>query len=108
MGKQKPIELMRCYFGTSDGNTCGNCCNMRTVQYNSRRLRKCVAYGGFHSSKADWVKRWPACGLYGKLVSQQMVSDTAKQIFSRIGIRKEQEIDSQIDGQMRLEALHEN
>ncbi len=98
--KQKPIELMRYYFGESVGNTCGTCCNIRTVQYNSKRLRKCVAYGGFHSSKADWAKSWPACGLYGKPVPQQMVSDTAKQIFSRIGARKD---DSRlIEGQILL------
>lgn len=101
--KQKPIELMHYSFGASAGNQCGACCNLREYQYNSRRVRKCTAYGGLHSSKADWAKRWPACGLYGKLVPQQMVSDTAKQIFSRIGVSKD---DSRpIEGQIELEAL---
>lgn len=104
MAKQKPIELMLCYFGESTGNACGTCCNLRTVQYNSKRLRKCLAYGGLHSSKADWAMRWPACGLYGKPVPQQMVSDTAKQIFVRNGIRKDER--RPIEGQIGLEALY--
>ena len=59
MAKQKPIELMHCYYDTSDGNTCGTCCNLREFRYNSKRLRKCIAYGGLHSSKADWANRCP-------------------------------------------------
>ena len=104
--KQKPIELMHCYFGESEGTTCGTCCNLRTMQYNSKRLRKCLAYGGLHSSKADWAMRWTACGLHGKPVPQQMISDTAKRTFARIGIYRDDT--TQLDGQMRLEALNEN
>lgn len=89
-------------FGKSKGDACGTCCNLWEVQYNDRRLRKCVAYGGFHSRKADWAKRWPACGLYGKPVYTQMVSNVAKQTFSRIGIRHNT---IQLDGQMEMEAL---
>ena len=54
-------------------------------------------------TKADWAKRWPACGLYGKPVHQQTVSDTAKQIFARIGIAKED--NSPIEGQISMEAI---
>ena len=95
--KQKPIELMHCYFGEKGGmDCCGTCCNLRVYQYNTKKVRKCVAYGGLHSSRADWAKKWSACGLYGKPVPQQMVSDTAKQIFARIGVRKD---DGPIEGQ---------
>ena len=100
--KQKPIELMHYFFGKSKEGACGTCCNLREVQYNDRRFRKCVAYGGFHSSKADWAKRWPACGLYGKPVYTQMVSNVAKQTFSRIGIHHDT---IPLDSQMEMEAL---
>ena len=101
--KQKPIELMHCYFGEKTGmDCCGTCCNLRVYQYNSKKVRKCIAYGGLHSTKADWAKRWSACGLYGKPVQQQMVSDTAKQIFARIGVGKED--NSPIEGQISMEA----
>lgn len=102
--KQKPIELMHCYFGEKTGmDCCGTCCNLRVYQYNSKKVRKCIAYGGLHSTKADWAKRWSACGLYGKPVQQQMVSDTAKQIFARIGVVKED--NSPVKGQISMEVL---
>ena len=105
MAKQKPIELMHYSFGVSDGNTCGTCCNLRIVQYNDKGFRKCAAYGGFHSNKADWAMRWEVCGLYSKPVSYQMISDTAKRTFARIGIYREDT--TQLDGQMRLEVPYE-
>lgn len=105
--KQKPIELMHYYFGEKGGmDCCGTCCNLRVYQYNSKKVRKCVAYGGLHSSKADWAKSWAACGLYGKEVHQQMISNSAKQIFVRIGICRED--NSPIEGQMGLEVLNAN
>lgn len=104
--KQKPIELMHYFFGKSKEGACGTCCNLRVYQYNSKKVRKCVAYGGLHSSKADWAKSWAACGLYGKEVHQQMISNSAKQIFVRIGICRED--NSPIEGQMGLEALNAN
>ena len=103
--KQKPFELMRLYFGEKD-ECCGTCCNLREFRYNSKKVRKCIAYGGLHSQKADWAKRWPACGLYGKTVPQQMISDTAKQIFSRIGIRYD-DWEFQVDGQIRMEEMQD-
>ena len=101
--KQKPIELMHYSFGASAGNQCGSCCNLREYQYNSKRVRKCTAYGGLHSTKADWAKRWPACGLYGTPVTYQVVSDTAKRTFARIGICKDKS--GPIEGQIGLEAI---
>ena len=103
--KQKPFELMRLYFGEKD-ECCGTCCNLREFRYNSKKVRKCIAYGGLHSQKADWAKRWPACGLYGNAVPQQMISDTAKQIFSRIGIRYD-DWEFQVDGQISMEAMQD-
>ncbi|MBQ1359407.1 hypothetical protein [Ruthenibacterium sp.] len=99
----KPIELMHVYFGENK-NTCGTCCNLVEVIRGRKKLRKCKAYGGFHSSKADWAKKWVACGLYGEHVPQPMVSDTAKQIFYRVGITQEV---IGCDGQMEMEADHD-
>lgn len=96
----KPIELMHVYFGENK-NTCGTCCNLVEVIRGRKKLRKCKAYGGFHSSKADWAKKWVAYGLYGEHVPQPMVSDTAKQIFYRVGITQEV---IGCDGQMEMEA----
>lgn len=73
----KPIELMHVYFGENK-NTCGTCCNLVEVIRGRKKLRKCKAYGGFHSSKADWAKKWVACGLYGEHVPQPMVSDVER------------------------------
>ena len=85
MNKSKPIDLMRLYFGESE-ETCGTCCNLAAYQYGSKKVRKCMAYGGLHSSKADWAKHWPACGLHGKKVIHQMVSNAAKAIFTKAGV----------------------
>ena len=102
--KQKPIELMHYCFGEKTGmDCCGTCCNLRVYQYNTKKVRKCVAYGGLHSTKADWAKRWPACGLYGTPVSYQVVSDIAKRTFARIGICKDES--GPIEGQIELEAM---
>lgn len=73
----KPIELMHVYFGENK-NTCGTCCNLVEVIRGRKKLRKCKAYGGFHSSKADWAKKWVAYGLYGEHVPQPMVSDVER------------------------------
>ena len=98
--KKKPIDLMRLYFGEKN-EICGTCCNLITFRRNGKNFRKCRAYGGYHSSKADWAKRWGACGLHGKEVPQPIVSDTAKQIFGRCGIADY----GPIDGQIEMEAL---
>ena len=104
--KQKPIELMHYCFGEKTGmDCCGTCCNLREYQYNSKRVRKCVAYGGLHSSKADWALCWPACGLFEHTVKYQMVSDVAKQMFSKIGICRDE--NTPLDGQIEMEALND-
>lgn len=99
MSKSKPIDIMRSYFGESE-EICETCCNLTEYQYGKKTVRKCMAYGGLHSSKADWARRWPACGLHGKEVTQQMVSNTAKAIFSKISVKVQNDI---LDAQMRLE-----
>lgn len=82
--KCKPIDLMHHYFGKKGGmECCATCCNLKVYQRGSKSVRKCVAYGGLHSSKADWAKYWPACGLYSTPVTKQMVSDVAKRKFAR-------------------------
>lgn len=87
MEKHKPIEIMHRYFGVgSDGKCCGTCCNLVEIQTGNKKVRKCRAYGVTCSARSDWAKKWIACGLYGKEVQQESVSDTAKQMFSRIGI----------------------
>lgn len=102
----KPIDLMHHKFGSGCGvNKCGTCCNIREYIYDNHSVRKCLAYGGLHSSKANWAKKWTACGLYGKNVTRQMVGDTEKSMFFR-GV-KHKETDIPIDGQIGLEALYD-
>lgn len=104
MAKQKPIKLMHLYFGVKGGmDCCGTCCNLIVVTAGGKKFRKCKAYGATCSRKSDFAKRWEACGLYGQEVQYQMVSDTAKRIFSRCGIRYETE--EKIDGQMELDMM---
>ena len=100
----KPIDLMHHKFGMGCGvNKCGTCCNIRGYIYGGHSVRKCLAYGGLHSSKADWAKKWMACGLYGKNVTRQMVGDNEKTMFFK-GV-KHKETYMPIDGQIGLEAL---
>ena len=100
----KPIDLMHHKFGSGCGaNKCGTCCNIRGYIYGNHSVRKCLAYGGLHSSKADWAKKWTACGLYGKKITRQMVSDTEKSMFFR-GL-KQKEAEGPMKGQLILEAL---
>ena len=83
--KCKPIDLMHYWFGEKGGTErCATCCNLKVYQRGSKSVRKCIAYGGLHSSKADWAKCWSACGLYSTPVTKQMVSDVTKRKFARI------------------------
>ena len=85
MKKCKPIDLMHHFFGEKGGTErCATCCNLKVYQCGSKSVRKCIAYGGLHSSKADWAKYWSACGLYSTPVTKQMVSDVTKRKFARI------------------------
>ena len=95
--KCKPIDLMHYFFDKKGGmECCATCCNLKVYQYGSKSVRKCIAYGGLHSSKADWAKYWSACGLYSTPVTKQMVSDVAKRKFARIRNR----INTPADGQI--------
>lgn len=97
----KPIEIMHYYFATSKDNHCETCCNLIEMNIGKKTVRKCRAYGITCSNKSDWAKKWQACGLYEKEVNHQVISDTAKRMFSRIGIRYEPP--TNIDGQMKLD-----
>lgn len=61
----KPVDMMHAKFGKKPGERCGDCPNLFGAYYGDRKVRKCRAYGGLHSSKADWALKWDACGLFG-------------------------------------------
>ena len=79
----KPIDMMHARFGEKPGKKCGDCPNLIVAYYGNRKVRKCRAYGGLHSSKADWALKWEACGLFGAVALGQFVSDTEKSVFMR-------------------------
>ncbi len=102
MTKQKPVELMRFYYGECTVfHICAECCNFVSHSAGRRKLFKCKAYGVTHSNRSDWSKKWSACGLFDKPVSGPVISDSAKRIFSRCGIAKDQY--EQVEGQIELE-----
>ena len=104
MAKQKPVELMRFYYGERSGlHICGECCNFVSYSAGNRKLFKCKAYGVTCSNRSDWAKKWAACGLFDKPVSGPVISDSAKRIFSRCGIAKDPQ--EQIEGQTEMEGL---
>lgn len=96
----KPIDMMHARFGTTPGQKCGDCPNLIEAYYGNRKVRKCRAYGGLHSSKADWALKWEACGLFGAVALGQFVSDTEKSVFMRN--RKIIEV-GEMQGQIRME-----
>lgn len=100
MVKRKPIELMHARFGREPGKKCGDCQNMIEAYYGGRKVRKCRAYGGLHSSKADWALRWDACGLFGAAALGQFVSDSEKSVFMRN--RKNDDLE-EVSGQIGME-----
>lgn len=73
---------------------------MLEAYYGDRKVRKCRAYGGLHSSKADWALKWEACGLFGAVALGQFVSDAEKSVFMRN--RKIIET-GEMQGQIRME-----
>lgn len=102
MTRQKPVELMRLYYGEcSEFHICAECCNFVSYYAGNRKIFKCKAYGITCSTRSDWAKRWPACGMFNKHVNYPIVSDSAKRIFSRCGIAKDQT--EQIDGQIEMD-----
>lgn len=85
MARIKPIEYMHYYYGVASGEKlCGECCNLVTLKAGDKTLKKCRAYGVTCSCGSDWAKKWDACGLFGKQIDHQIVSDTAKRMFSRL------------------------
>ena len=100
----RAIDLMHRRFGRSEGKTCGECPNIREYSYGNHNVRKCLPYGGLHSSKADWAKRWPACGLFGHEETRQVVSDGEKSRFFR-GIGPEAQPEEPLEGQIEMEAV---
>lgn len=85
MTKPKPIEYMHYYYGIANGmHLCCECCNFVTTKAGGKTIRKCRAYGVTCSCRSDWAKKWSACGLFGKPIDHQIVSDTAKRMFTRL------------------------
>lgn len=96
----KPIEMMHARFGKAPGEKCKDCPSLFEAYYGDRKVRKCRAYGGFHSSKADWALKWDACGLFGTMVSGPVVTNAEKSVF----MRNRKVIDSgEVDGQIEME-----
>lgn len=96
----KPIDMMHFRFGKKPGKKCGDCPNLFEDYYGDRKVRKCRAYGGLHSRKADWALKWKACGLFGKEMRRQMVSNGEKSVF----MKKRKIIDQgEVPGQMGME-----
>lgn len=94
-----PVDLMLHAFGPGpDEKTCADCCNLLTVQYGNRRIYKCRAYGATCSNASDWRKKWPACGMFGKIVQKSVITPEIKRAFS-----KSAKHNQPIDGQMKME-----
>lgn len=96
----KPIDMMHEIFGKTAGKRCGDCPNLFEAYYGDRKVRKCRAYGGLHSSKADWALKHDACGLYGTMTRVPVVTNAEKSVF----MRKQKILDiGEIDGQIGME-----
>lgn len=101
MEKRKPIELMLSRYGEGpQSHTCKECCNFISYCAGARTIFKCKAYGITCSNRSDWAKRWISCGLFGRQVSGQAVSDVVKRAFYRHGTAQDQ-----IEGQTEMEGL---
>ena len=96
----KPIEMMHARFGKKPGKRCGDCPCLFEAYYGDRKVRKCRAYGGLHSSKADWALKWDACGLFGPETRGPVVTNVEKSVFMRNRKNTERE---EVDGQIRIE-----
>ena len=96
----KPVDMMHSLFGVKPGKRCGDCPSLFEAYYGNRKVRKCRAYGGLHSSKADWAIKWEACGLFGRLARGPVVTNAEKSLF----MRKKKIIErGEIDGQIGME-----
>ena len=58
----RKIAAMHKLFGVTPGQKCGDCPHLLTFRQ-SRSWFKCEIYG---DTRSDWVKKWPACGLFNK------------------------------------------
>lgn len=96
----KPIEMMHARFGKKPGKRCGDCPCLFEAYYGDRKVRKCKAYGGLHSSKADWALKWDACGLFGTETRGPVVTNVEKSVFMRNRKNTERE---EVDGQIGIE-----
>ena len=79
----KPVDMMHSIFGKTTGKKCGDCPSLMEAYYGDRKVRKCRAYGGFHSSKADWALKWEACGQFGRFSRGPVVTNAQKSAFMR-------------------------
>ena len=96
----KPIDMMHAWFGTMPSKKCGDCPSLFEAYYGDRKVRKCRAYGGLHSSKADWALKWEACGLFGRFTRGPVMTNGQKSEF----MRREKIIEQgEIPGQIGME-----
>lgn len=98
----KPVDMMHAKFGKKPGKRCGDCPNLFEAYYGDRKVRKCRAYGGMYSSKADWALKWEACRLFGTMTRGPVVTNGEKSAFMKK--RKIAEI-REIPGQMGMEGV---
>ena len=96
----KPIEMMHARFGKKAGKRCGDCPCLLEAYYGDRKVRKCRAYGGLHSSKADWALKWDACGLFGTTTRGPVVTNVEKSVFMMNRKNTDRE---EVDGQIGME-----
>lgn len=61
----RKIDAMHKLFGVTPGEKCGDCVHLCSFRQ-SRSWFKCAIYGNTRSVSSDWVKKWPACGLFNK------------------------------------------
>lgn len=96
--KRIPMDLMLHAFGNGpEKETCATCCNFLTVRYGNKRIFKCRAYGATWSNASDWRKKWPACGMFGKIVQKPVITPEIKRAFSA-----SKKLGRPIDGQMEM------
>ena len=96
MSALRKIDRMHALFGLQDGHICGECSNFVIGKYRGMMLRKCKVYGMAHSTASDWVKRYPACGMFNHNYTGDDVIRLSKQF-------KKQDYEHPIDGQLELE-----
>lgn len=94
----RKIELMHRLFGRTEGRSCGDCENLVTEDYRGKKYRKCMAYGDTSSEASDWVKHYPACGIYNTEYHGRPVIELVKRRSPETKPDEEP-----IEGQMQME-----